>query len=303
MPSFQGRQVPRRSGAAAFQRQLWPRHERRSEDWDHQGTCLRTFAEPAWDDYTTWTGSVVRGDDDLWHLFYTGSTHAEDGKYQRIGHATSTDLHSWARVGDGFCLDLEGPNAEAYDADFGRRSGTTARCATPGSCATRRRRLADVFHRARPASRTQCRRRDRICHIAGSPHGRFSHPSLSAATVNGSAAGLRAGGRWYCLFCTHAEHFSKAAPKHAWRPGHRKPLSGRRQIHADHGAIGGASSTARTPVAAMPHASSIPATGLRSSGLDRSGRASSSAKSSIPEPMGTSTPTAAGSCGQPRQAE
>ena len=49
---------------------------------------------PAWDDSTTWTGSDVRDDAGLWHLFYTGTTLAEKSLYQRIGHATSTDLHN-----------------------------------------------------------------------------------------------------------------------------------------------------------------------------------------------------------------
>lgn len=85
--------------------------------WTHLGTMFAPAAIPAWDDYTTWTGSVLQGPDGTWHLFYTGSTRAEDGLYQRIGHATSADAHSWQRIGDGFCLDLKGPNAAAYEAE------------------------------------------------------------------------------------------------------------------------------------------------------------------------------------------
>jgi beta-fructofuranosidase len=61
---------------------------------------------------------VVRDDAGLWHLFYTGTSRAEDALYQRIGHATSSNLHDWMRVGDGLCLDLTGPNAAAYDEGF-----------------------------------------------------------------------------------------------------------------------------------------------------------------------------------------
>ena len=87
-------------------------------NWTHLGTMFSPAPTPAWDDYTTWTGSVLQGPDGTWHLFYTGSTKAEDGLYQRIGHATSPDAHSWVRVGgDGFCLDLTGPNAAAYEAE------------------------------------------------------------------------------------------------------------------------------------------------------------------------------------------
>jgi beta-fructofuranosidase len=86
-------------------------------NWDHKGTCLTPAPAPAWDDFTTWTGSVIRDDAGLWHLFYTGTTRVEKGMYQRIGHATSTDAHSWERVGDGLCLDLTGPQADLYEKD------------------------------------------------------------------------------------------------------------------------------------------------------------------------------------------
>ncbi|GAD57676.1 sucrose-6-phosphate hydrolase [Limimaricola cinnabarinus] len=87
-------------------------------NWEHKGTCLKPAPTPAWDDTTTWTGSVVQGADGVWHLFYTGGGSAEKGLYQRIGHATSTDMHSWERVGSGLCLDLEGPNAIHYEAEM-----------------------------------------------------------------------------------------------------------------------------------------------------------------------------------------
>lgn len=86
-------------------------------NWTHLGTMFGPSKTKAWDDSTTWTGSVVQDDAGLWHLFYTGTTLAEKSLYQRIGHATSTDLHSWERVGDGLCLDLTGPNADCYEKD------------------------------------------------------------------------------------------------------------------------------------------------------------------------------------------
>ncbi len=76
-------------------------------DWKHLGTCFRPADGPAWDDYTVWTGSVARGDDGLWHLFYTGTGREDDGKKQKLGHAVSTDLHDWRRVGDGQVLDRD----------------------------------------------------------------------------------------------------------------------------------------------------------------------------------------------------
>ena len=86
--------------------------------WTYLGTCFAPQRNgPAWDDSTTWTGSVVKGDDGLWHLFYTGTQLSEHSLYQRVGHATSTDLHNWRRIGNGLCLDLTGPNAGHYEAE------------------------------------------------------------------------------------------------------------------------------------------------------------------------------------------
>jgi beta-fructofuranosidase len=67
--------------------------------WDVLGDALTSSAGPAFDDFAIWTGSVVRGDDGSWHMFYTGLSQADGGQVQRIGVATSTDLHSWTRRG------------------------------------------------------------------------------------------------------------------------------------------------------------------------------------------------------------
>lgn len=50
----------------------------------------------AWDDYTTWTGSVLQHAG-CWYLFYTGTRRAEEGLIQRIGLATSYDLLHWQK--------------------------------------------------------------------------------------------------------------------------------------------------------------------------------------------------------------
>lgn len=55
-----------------------------------------TLDMDAWDDYTTWTGSII-GHKGLWYLFYTGGRRTERGLIQRIGLATSTDLIDWHR--------------------------------------------------------------------------------------------------------------------------------------------------------------------------------------------------------------
>jgi beta-fructofuranosidase len=53
----------------------------------------------SFDDRSTWTGSVVRFRD-RWVMLYTGTANAERGLVQRIGLATSTDLHGWSRGRD-----------------------------------------------------------------------------------------------------------------------------------------------------------------------------------------------------------
>lgn len=54
---------------------------------------------PAFDDATTWTGSVVQAEDGNWWMFYTGSNRAQ-GLVQRIGAATSPDLLTWTKQPD-----------------------------------------------------------------------------------------------------------------------------------------------------------------------------------------------------------
>jgi len=67
--------------------------------WQVVGDALTPSTQPAFDDLATWTGSVVRGDDGTWYLFYTGLSGAEDGQVQRVGLATSKDLMTWHKHG------------------------------------------------------------------------------------------------------------------------------------------------------------------------------------------------------------
>ncbi|MDO5676182.1 MAG: glycoside hydrolase family 68 protein [Propionibacteriaceae bacterium] len=74
-------------------------------EWELLPDALVAADEPSFDDGSIWTGSVVRGDDGLWRLFYTGASRREDWLIQRVGVATSEDLISWHRQ--------EGPVLEA----------------------------------------------------------------------------------------------------------------------------------------------------------------------------------------------
>ncbi len=64
--------------------------------WTVADDALAPSDVDAWDDKSTWTGSVVRRDGE-WVMMYTGTSHAEDGLVQRIGLATSADLYDWVR--------------------------------------------------------------------------------------------------------------------------------------------------------------------------------------------------------------
>jgi beta-fructofuranosidase len=64
-------------------------------NWSQVRDALAAADGPAFDDLATWTGSVVRGHDDLWWLFYTGVTVVDGLLLQTVGAATSTDLEVW----------------------------------------------------------------------------------------------------------------------------------------------------------------------------------------------------------------
>ncbi len=200
-------------------------------NWTHLGTCFKPRETPAWDDYTTWTGSVVEGDDGLWHLFYTGSTRAEQGLRQRIGHATSTDLHGWQRVGTGLALDLVGPNAHHYEVDHvGRWHDRAMRDPWvmrdpngPGWLMYFTARVPDV---AEPNG--------------GGAIGFATSPDLMTWTLQppvfaGGFGQLEVpqvfsvGNKWYCLFCTSSFHWSEA-----YRASHQQsPVTGNHYLIAD----------------------------------------------------------------------
>ncbi|HEV7204232.1 MAG TPA: hypothetical protein VGN18_06445 [Jatrophihabitans sp.] len=68
-------------------------------DWHYRGETLGPDPD-GWDDLALWTGSVVRGDDGPWRMFYTAinTHHGHVLKDQRIGMVESEDLHTWRRV-------------------------------------------------------------------------------------------------------------------------------------------------------------------------------------------------------------
>lgn len=74
-----------------------------SEDlttWTNHGLVLAPGALGDFDETATWTGSIVKGHDGLWRMFYTGSRFLKPGEtknIQTIGIATSPDLFTWTK--------------------------------------------------------------------------------------------------------------------------------------------------------------------------------------------------------------
>ena len=65
--------------------------------WEILPDAIHPSAPGAWDDFTTWTGSVIQHAG-VWYMFYTGSTRRERGYVQRVGYATSLDLIHWEKA-------------------------------------------------------------------------------------------------------------------------------------------------------------------------------------------------------------
>lgn len=88
--------------------------------WELLPDALAPADGPAWDDYTTWTGSVVRGPD-LYHLFYTGTSRVDGIAVQRIGRADSDDLVHWTRYGSSPLVAADPRWYESVDGGTGPR--------------------------------------------------------------------------------------------------------------------------------------------------------------------------------------
>ncbi len=177
--------------------------------WTPLGTCFAPAPGPAWDDGTTWTGSVVRGDDGRWHLFYTGTSFADDRKKQRLGHAISDDLHNWERVGDGLILDRDA-RYEEYDParwhDRAFRDPWVIRDPEGDGWL--------MYFTARDPNVADTREAGAIG-FATSPD--LYTWSLQDPVFTGGFGELEVPqvfehqGTWYCLFCTGAAHWGESA--------------------------------------------------------------------------------------------
>lgn len=67
-------------------------------NWTVLPDALSPSDSPAFDSWTTWTGSTIKGDDGRWYMFYTGTSREDGGDVQSIGLAISEDLIGWQKV-------------------------------------------------------------------------------------------------------------------------------------------------------------------------------------------------------------
>ncbi len=84
--------------------------------WEVLPDALGPGPSGAWDDYTTWTGSV-HGFDGGWAMLYTGTSRVEDGLVQRVGLATSRDLVTWTKHPANPVLEADPSRYELLDLD------------------------------------------------------------------------------------------------------------------------------------------------------------------------------------------
>jgi len=67
-------------------------------NWTTVADAIAVSDSPAFDSWTTWTGSVVQADDGTWWMYYTGTSREDGGDIQSVGAATSKDLMTWTKV-------------------------------------------------------------------------------------------------------------------------------------------------------------------------------------------------------------
>lgn len=74
--------------------------------WTDHGQIFDAGPAGSFDDTANWTGSVVRGDDGRWRLYYTGSHFLAtdtNSNIETVGLAVSDDLFTWTKVPGPVC--------------------------------------------------------------------------------------------------------------------------------------------------------------------------------------------------------
>lgn len=85
------------------------------KNWTLLQDAIAISDPPAFDSWTTWTGSVIKGDDGLWWMFYTGTSREDGGDVQKVGAAKSNDLVSWVKVSSEALVEADPKHYEMLD--------------------------------------------------------------------------------------------------------------------------------------------------------------------------------------------
>ena len=191
-------------------------------DWTTLPDALAPGPAGAWDDASTWTGSIIRARRAVVPL-YTGTSSVEGGLVQRIGLAESDDLTTWRKHA--------GPVLEAdprWYETLRTAPGTTRRGATRGSSCTPTTAIPRARHGPRPRRRA---RRPRASWATPGPRTSATWEVLPPVTEPMGFGQLEvpqlhvAGDRSYLVFCSDIETQGHAVARH--EPGHRHLLRGR----------------------------------------------------------------------------
>lgn len=84
-------------------------------NWEILPDALAPSDSPAFDSWTTWTGSVIKDDFGKWWMFYTGSSREDGGLIQSVGAATSEDLITWTKLSNQPLVEADGQWYELLD--------------------------------------------------------------------------------------------------------------------------------------------------------------------------------------------
>lgn len=199
-------------------------------NWVELGEALRPAATPAWDDYTTWTGTVVRAPQGHWLMFYTGTSRQDEGLIQRIGLASSPDLHQWERASSTPVLQL--PDNRLYET-LDKSVWYEEACRDPWVFPDPEGHGWHMVFTARAPSGPS---------IGRGVIGHATSQDLHAWTLqpplyrSGVFAHLEVPqifewrGRWYCVFCTAANLIDDGYAKAAMS----QPMTGTHYLMADH---------------------------------------------------------------------
>ena len=196
--------------------------------WDVRGTVFGPSQSPAWDDYTTWTGSVIKAEG-CYHLFYTGTCRAENGLRQRIGHATAPSIDGpWTRVGNGLALDLD----ERYYEEYAEGRWHDRALRDPWVLPEK---IDGKYHMFFTARRKDGEKFERgvIGHAVSTD---LVNWEATAPVYEGGHYGqlevpqvFERDGQWFCTFCNIREHWSPAL-----REAQGGGVSGTSYLVADH---------------------------------------------------------------------